>query len=111
MRSEWEITKELTAAKAAYHESAPTESATGLAKLVEPITALSSELVAALTEGAKPCPDCNAAPHGMRKNPATIEVGCLACAGHRARGATVGEAVAKWNEHEWVPPLKVSEPA
>ena len=53
--------------------------------------------------GANPCPECNQLPHGMRKNPATYEVGCITCPKpKRARGNSAQAAVIRWNRGEYV---------
>jgi hypothetical protein len=102
MRKVREIEADLAKARAAYHEAANSEPPPKLYERSRAIRALTDELAATYTDGAEPCPDCGNPPHGMRKNPATIEVGCLACPSRRAQGVTADEAVEKWNRGELV---------
>jgi ssDNA-binding Zn-finger/Zn-ribbon topoisomerase 1 len=102
MRKAREIEADLAKARAAYHGASGTEPAPKLYERSRAIRALTDELAATYTEGAEPCPDCGNPPHGMRKNPATVEVGCLACPSRRAQGVTADEAVERWNRGELV---------
>ena len=97
------IISELQKLTQAHHEGVP--------GLDEEIKALRAELVAAITEGAEPCPDCGNLPHGMIQNAvlnkqviALYEVGCLTCRDHRAQGLTREVAVTHWNNGEYLPP-------
>lgn len=61
-------------------------------------------VAAAISAGAKPCPKCEAAPHGMVQQVSVgrdileaFDVGCLACHNHCARGFTPELAVDAWN--------------
>lgn len=103
MRSESEINAELAAVRAEYHEKAATLTAAQVAEVNAKVRALSKELQAVLTAGAKPCPVCDAPAHGMLKRAETpklkalYEVGCLND-GCRAQGATAQEAIDAWNK-------------
>lgn len=67
------------------------------------LNALRAEMGALFSEGAKPCPICKNTPHGMQKNPTTVEIGCLVCVKPiRARAPTIAECVKKWNASEFV---------
>lgn len=105
-RDEAAILADLAAAQATYDKVVDTdtrdvvEAASGLIK------DLKRELSAFLADGAKACPLCGVAPHGMLRTPAythrgvaveaVYEVGCLADP-VQFRGATPAEASARWN--------------
>lgn len=68
-------------------------------------------LAAALVEGAEPCPNCGATPHGLihdvsvrRTVMPMIEVGCTNCRDYRAQGFTQAQAVERWNDGEYIAP-------
>src|SRR5688572_10977078 len=80
-----DIIGQLDAAKAAYLET-KREASTIEEKVASAHAAvkkLQAELSAAITEGAQPCPDCGAAPHGMIQprgiDGIEFEVGCTNC--------------------------------
>lgn len=102
MRSEHEIRTDIAAAKAAYLAMVGTAPADGVRAGSQAVKDLQGELAARLSAGAVACPVCAVAPHGMLRRPGVYEVGCLD--GHRmAQGATVEEAVARWNADAAVP--------
>lgn len=100
--------KELQAALVArvheYREIANTAPADVVRAASQAVKDARAELVAAITKGANPCPDCGSPPHGIL-HPKSVEVGCLNCRDHRAQGPTRASAVAAWNEgpEGWLP--------
>ena len=86
-------------ARAEYHKKAATLTAVEIAQEVEKFKKLNQKIVDLITEGAKPCPDCGNAPHGIFHDgtPNPFEIGCLSCPNHRIREALPEDAVEKWN--------------
>lgn len=106
------IKADLGAALAAYREIANTAPAPQVLEASRKARALQEALSAAISEGANPCPDCGAQPHGMEqptgKSGVEYEIGCLACGQfehtdgtlrwHRVRGGMLPKhAVEAWN--------------
>jgi hypothetical protein len=126
-----EISKQIAEARAAHH--ALSESPDGTVRQLQASSAhikeLNEFLVAAITEGCNPCPNCGNAPHGMfhEGSKAPVEIGCLHCAGKVFKGKdgkvlspeqhpsfhvrTAGTssksprdvAVERWNAEQWDP--------
>jgi hypothetical protein len=74
------------------------------------ILTLRAELSRWITKGAKACPDCGGAPHGIRQEGVLntrkviyYEIGCLTDANHRAQGFTRKQAVEDWNSGNYIP--------
>lgn len=98
MRKIKEIQADLAAAKADWNENSGEMSANAARLASENIKQLTAELGAAIAEGAKSCPECGAAAHGV-KVAGGYEIGCLSPHNPplRARGETREDAVDAWN--------------
>lgn len=100
MRDPHEINAELQVALAAYREIANTASAPELHAKHQVVKALQAELAASIAEGANPCPDCGAQPHGMFQakegGGVQFEVGCISasCRWFRLAGENVARRYA-----------------
>lgn len=92
-----DIKGRLEAARARSRESTSAENTAEVKRLQR-------ELSAAITEGAEPCPKCDAQPHGMEQPTAKgcdYEIGCLSCRDTRARASSRRAAVILWNAGEY----------
>jgi hypothetical protein len=109
-----EIAQQIAAVRVDYQSRAQDMTAREIAAVNAKVKELTAQLVASLTEGAKPCPNCSGAPHGLYHGEdakRAFEVGCLACAGvvvgqsFRARANSREGAVARWNAgpERWEP--------
>lgn len=121
-----ELTERIAAERAAYHQAvdAGDEGPRKLEVRAARIRELNAQLVATITAGANPCPNCGQPPHGMlhhedAKRP--IEIGCLACAGKvyrddagavlppdrqpsfHVRASSRETAIARWNAGKYDP--------
>jgi hypothetical protein len=102
-----EIRSEIQKAVEAYHAIVHTAPAADVKKASDRVKAARAALSTAICDGAKPCPSCGAAPHGIEQprasskgeNGVEYEVGCISCADHRVRGGLLPRhAVEAWNE-------------
>lgn len=98
--------KNLKAEQEKYNEAAATMSAEERSEATAKFKDLRSEIVDELREGANPCPDCGNLPHAIFHDgtPNPFELGCLTDANHRVRAALPEDAVAAWNEGDYLPP-------
>jgi hypothetical protein len=122
MRTETEILKDLSTAKAEYLDASEKLPANQTIPFHKKVKAFQQELSDALSAGTVACPRCNQKPHGMRFRTEMkydfgpdgkpnlqsgfdvklYEVGCIGCPdGFRARASSQAEAVEKWNSLEW----------
>lgn len=107
-----ELKQAIDEAQARYLEIVNTAPQADVLEAGRRVKALRADLVSLLTEGAKACPSCGAAPHGMEqptgKGGTEYEIGCLACGPfvhkdgtvrqHRVRGGMLPKhAVDAWN--------------
>ncbi len=112
MRDPHDINAELQVALEAYRAIANTAPAPEVREKHLAVKALQEELAASITEGAAPCPDCGAQPHGMFQSTLEkgwqFEVGCTNCGwfrlpgedmarDHGAQGGMPRHAVEAWN--------------
>lgn len=107
-----DIAAEMRAVKEKYCELSPRVSPDELRPLHNQLKALRLELSAAITRGARPCPDCGQPPIGIMHDGANgpeYEVGCAACKDHRGeRSRSRAAAVAAWDDgpDSWVKPKR-----
>lgn len=102
MRRIKEIQADLAAAKADWNENSGEMPANAARLASENIKQLTTELGAAIAEGARPCPECGAGAHGV-KVAGGYEIGCLSTHNPplRARGETREDAVDAWNAGDY----------
>lgn len=99
MRAEADILKEMQDLIAEAHDAGDTATVAEVRERTARIQALRKELSDGVTEGAEPCSACEIMPHGMHKNAAQWEIGCLVC-GKRARTGSREACVADWNAQQ-----------
>jgi hypothetical protein len=131
-----EITQAIAAARAEHHtrfEGNLNATLREVKESTDHIRELNELLVAVITEGCKPCPNCGNAPHGIfhegsKTVRASLEIGCLHCVGRVFKGEdgkvlpleetpsfhvrTTGTtskspremAVERWNAEQWDAP-------
>ena len=112
MRDPHAIIAELDAALAAYRSIANTAPPPEARAKSQTVKELQAELAASIADGARPCPDCGAFPHGMVQSKEgggiQFEVGCTRCGwfriegedvarDHGAQGGMARHAVEAWN--------------
>lgn len=97
-----QLRNDYTFAVAALKREADTLNRHELAARATSVKVVGMALSAALAEGASPCPVCGAAPIGMfqpsQELGEIVEVGCINCRHHRARGGDSAGAVTRWNK-------------
>jgi rubredoxin len=109
-----EIKKQIEDARAKYQEIVHSAPAPEVKAASDVVKALQQQLSDAICEGAKPCPDCGAPPHGMEQprlggGGFEFEIGCTICGwffidentarDRSARGGPLPRhAVEAWNE-------------
>jgi hypothetical protein len=109
-RTDEDILKDIEKARDAYVEASENEPGPVARRKAEKVKELQAELSAYYAKGAKACPKCKNAPHGMDRNGSVYEVGCLVCPpfkaqtdgkdvrrSYSAHGRTPEKAVANWN--------------
>lgn len=106
-----EIQAQIQEARAAVHSKGDAITRAADSAATRLVTDLGAQLVTAITDGAKPCRKCGAAPHGM-VHPAFVkgqaravyEVGCLPCKNLRALDLLPELAVERWNAQDFEAP-------
>ena len=122
-----ELVNKLREERAIYHEKSAKYTAAEISEAVAFFKDLNQEIVDALTDGAKDCPDCitdlarvkedaaasgdepetwSPRPHGIFHDGTAkpFEIGCLHHANHRVRESLLEDAVERWNKSEYDPP-------
>jgi hypothetical protein len=121
MRRVKDIRADLSAALADHHANSQEWTAGKTRENDMKIKGFRQELSDVYSEGAKPCPKCGNAPHGMdRDGKSLFEVGCLVCPpeklpdivveglavpqrkSYSAQGRTPQEAVENWNDDKYL---------
>lgn len=106
MRSEKELVEALASARARYQETVATRPIAESYDLSTAVNDLMEELSQALSEGAEPCIDCGAEPHGAHARSTPLgeryTVACLACGQKEAHGGSAEVAVENWNSGHFV---------
>lgn len=106
MRAELELVEALATARAKYQEAVASKPIAAAYEFSDAVSDLMVELSQALSEGAEPCIDCGAEPHGAHARSTPLgeryTVACLACAKKEAHGGSAEVAVENWNEHRFM---------
>jgi hypothetical protein len=117
MRRVKDIRADLSAALADHHANSQEWTAGKTRENDMKIKGFRQELSDVYSEGAKPCPKCGNAPHGMdRDGKSLFEVGCLVCPPEpvivdgevrwrkswSSQGRTPQEAVEMWNDDQYL---------
>lgn len=114
-----ELLQTITDKSAAYEAIASTGTVAEVRAAAQAVKAARQALAAHLSEGAQPCPNCDAQPLGMLRTPSkevpgawVIEVGCINCPPEpigdgrvrvmAARGFGAAAAVDAWNKGDYV---------
>jgi hypothetical protein len=109
MRTEEEILADLGATRSKYRQASDTARAADMQAISHKVKELMNELSDTISAGAKPCPTCGNAAHGLCFRTIITdgvvsnlyEVGCVVCSDKRARASSAEVAVKRWNSENY----------